>query len=179
MPHAEGLQGAGAAGDLRAQRRQRPAHDADQPAQAALRQPGAAARDGAGARPQGVHRHHQRRARTPSAPTCCRAPNGVWGMPPDVLQTLPGYDPDVAKNRAEARKIMEKLGYGPDNRLAIKVSTRNFPAWRDPAVILISQLKGDLHRRRTRTGRHRRFGIAKMPTQGLHRRRGADRERRR
>src|SRR6516164_10876494 len=24
------------------------------------------------------------------------APEGVWGMPPDVLQTLPGYDPDVA-----------------------------------------------------------------------------------
>jgi peptide/nickel transport system substrate-binding protein len=69
------------------------------------------------------------------------APNGVWGMPPDVLQTLPGYGIDVAKNRAEARKIMEKLGYGPDNRLAIKVATRNFPAWRDPAVILISQLR--------------------------------------
>ena len=68
-------------------------------------------------------------------------PEGVWGMPPEVLQTLPGYGPDVAKNRAEARKIMEKLGYGPDKRLAIKVSTRNFPAWRDPAVILISQLK--------------------------------------
>src|SRR4051812_3050261 len=61
------------------------------------------------------------------------APNGVWGMPLDVLHTLPGYGPDVEKNRAEAGKIMEKLGYGPDNRLAIKVATRNFPAWRDPA----------------------------------------------
>jgi len=68
-------------------------------------------------------------------------PNGVWGMPPDVLETLPGYGSDVAKNRAEARKIMEKLGYGPDKRLEIKISTRNFPAWRDPAVILSSQLK--------------------------------------
>jgi len=37
-------------------------------------------------------------------------------------ETLPGYDPDVAKNRAQARGIMEKLGYGPDNRLAVKVS---------------------------------------------------------
>jgi peptide/nickel transport system substrate-binding protein len=69
------------------------------------------------------------------------APNGVWGMPPEVLETLPGYGSDVAKNRAEAKKIMEKLGYGPDKRLAIKVSTRNFPAWRDPAVILASHLK--------------------------------------
>ena len=68
-------------------------------------------------------------------------PEGVWGMPPEVLQTLPGYDPDVGKRRTEARKIMEKLGYGPDKHLAIKVSTRNFPAWRDPAVLMISQLR--------------------------------------
>jgi peptide/nickel transport system substrate-binding protein len=68
-------------------------------------------------------------------------PEGVWGMPPDLLKTLPGYDPDVPKNRAEARKIMEKLGYGPDKRLAVTVSTRNVPPYRDPAVILIDQLK--------------------------------------
>jgi peptide/nickel transport system substrate-binding protein len=52
-------------------------------------------------------------------------PEGVWGMPRDMLRILPGYDPDVAKNRAQARGIMEKLGYGPDNRLAVKVSARN------------------------------------------------------
>jgi len=33
------------------------------------------------------------------------------------LRTLPGYDPEIAKNRAEARRIMEKLGYGPEKRL--------------------------------------------------------------
>jgi len=69
------------------------------------------------------------------------APEGVWGMPPDMLKTLPGYDPDVAKNRAEARKIMEKLGYGPEKRLAVKVSVRNIAVARDPAVILIDHLK--------------------------------------
>jgi peptide/nickel transport system substrate-binding protein len=68
-------------------------------------------------------------------------PEGVWGMPPEVLRTLPSYDPDVAKNRAEARKIMQKLGYGPDKRLPVKLSTRNIPAYRDPAVILLSQLR--------------------------------------
>jgi peptide/nickel transport system substrate-binding protein len=36
---------------------------------------------------------------------------------------------------------MKKLGYGPDKPLATKISTRNFPAWRDPAVLLASQLK--------------------------------------
>jgi peptide/nickel transport system substrate-binding protein len=68
-------------------------------------------------------------------------PEGVWGMPPDILSTLRGYDPDVAKNRVEARQIMQKLGYGPDKRLAVTVSTRNLPPYRDPAVILIDQLK--------------------------------------
>src|SRR5712692_8421269 len=68
-------------------------------------------------------------------------PEGYWGMPPEMLRTIPGYDPDVKKSRAEARAIMEKLGYGPDKRLKIKVSTRNIPVYRDPAVILIDQLK--------------------------------------
>jgi peptide/nickel transport system substrate-binding protein len=69
------------------------------------------------------------------------APEGVWGMPPEMLRTLPGYDPDVGKNRATARQIMEKLGYGPDKRLAVKVSVRNIVPTRDPAVILIDHLK--------------------------------------
>ena len=68
-------------------------------------------------------------------------PGGLWGMPPDMLKELPGYDPDVAKNRAQARQLMEKLGYGPAKRLAIKVSARNLATYRDPAVILIDQLK--------------------------------------
>src|ERR1019366_9104513 len=62
-------------------------------------------------------------------------------MPPEMVRTMVGYDPDVAKSRAEARKIMAGLGYGPDKRLKIKVSTRNIPVYRDPAVILIDQLK--------------------------------------
>jgi peptide/nickel transport system substrate-binding protein len=68
-------------------------------------------------------------------------PDGVWGMAPEMLATLPGYDPDVAKNRAEARAIMEKLGYGPNKRLSITVSTRNTGGYRDPAVIAIDQMK--------------------------------------
>jgi peptide/nickel transport system substrate-binding protein len=69
------------------------------------------------------------------------APAGLWGMPPDLLKDLPGYDPDVKKNRQQARAIMEKLGYGPNKRLKVKISTRDLPLYRDPAVILLDQLK--------------------------------------
>ena len=54
-------------------------------------------------------------------------------MPPELVRPLPGYGPDVAANRAEARKLMEKQGYGPNNRLETKVTTRNVPPYRDPA----------------------------------------------
>ena len=68
-------------------------------------------------------------------------PNGVWGMPAEILRTLPGYDPDITRNREQAKRIMQELGYGPDKRLAVTVTTRNVAAYRDPAVILIDQLK--------------------------------------
>ena len=68
-------------------------------------------------------------------------PAGRWGMPPEVLATLPTYGPDVPKNRAEARAIMQKLGYGPNNRLAATMTTRNVPGYRDAAVLMIDQLK--------------------------------------
>src|SRR4029079_6945312 len=50
-------------------------------------------------------------------------PARAWGMPLEVLHSLPGYGPDVQKNRAEAREIMKKLGYGPDKRLPVTVTT--------------------------------------------------------
>jgi peptide/nickel transport system substrate-binding protein len=68
-------------------------------------------------------------------------PDGVWGVPAEMLKTFPGYGPDVAKNRAQAREIMKKLGYGPDKHLTTTMTTRNVPAYRDPAVLLIDQLK--------------------------------------
>jgi peptide/nickel transport system substrate-binding protein len=67
-------------------------------------------------------------------------PDGVWGMTQDVLHGLPGYGPDVQRNREEARAIMQRLGYGPDKRLAVTLSTRNVEGYRDAAVIATSQL---------------------------------------
>jgi len=45
-------------------------------------------------------------------------PEGLWGIPLERLRALPGYAPDVQKDRGEAREIMQRLGYGPDNPLA-------------------------------------------------------------
>jgi len=68
-------------------------------------------------------------------------PEGSWGMPKEVLEQVPGFGPNIAANREEGRKLMQKAGYGPDKRLKVKVATRNIAVYRDPAVILIDQLK--------------------------------------
>jgi peptide/nickel transport system substrate-binding protein len=68
-------------------------------------------------------------------------PGGIWGMSPEFLQTVAGYSPDIEKSRAEGRALMESLGYSAAKPLQIKVSTRNIPSYRDPAVILIDHLK--------------------------------------
>jgi peptide/nickel transport system substrate-binding protein len=69
------------------------------------------------------------------------APEGQWAMPKEMMEKLPGYDPDVKKSRSEAQKIMRSLGYGPDNRIKVKIMTRNLPDFRDPAAIVSDQLK--------------------------------------
>jgi peptide/nickel transport system substrate-binding protein len=67
-------------------------------------------------------------------------PEGVWGLSLAQAKTLIGYG-DVNKDREEARAIMTKLGYSAANPLKIKVSTRNLATYRDPAAVLIDQLK--------------------------------------
>ena len=68
-------------------------------------------------------------------------PEGQWALPAEELKTLPGYGSDVPRNQEQARKIMAGLGYGPGKPLKVKVSVRNIAIYRDPAVILIDQLK--------------------------------------
>lgn len=68
-------------------------------------------------------------------------PEGQWGMPPEFQASLPGYAADVEKSRAEGRKIMEGLGYSKEKPLKIKVTTRALDQYKDPAIILIDQLK--------------------------------------
>src|SRR5258705_504909 len=35
-------------------------------------------------------------------------PAGLWAMPKEMLETIPGYGPNIEANRAEARKLMQK-----------------------------------------------------------------------
>lgn len=73
--------------------------------------------------------------------TMMPSPEGLWGMPPEVLSALPGYGPDLDGRRKEARTILEGLGYTKDNPLKLKVSTRSLDVYKDPALILVDQLK--------------------------------------
>jgi peptide/nickel transport system substrate-binding protein len=68
-------------------------------------------------------------------------PAGEWGMPPEMVASLMGYNPDTDKNIAEAQAIMRKLGYSEAKPLPIKIQTRNLPTYRDAAVIITDQLK--------------------------------------
>jgi peptide/nickel transport system substrate-binding protein len=67
--------------------------------------------------------------------------DGIWGMPEAMLHSVPGYGTDVDKSREEARALMKKAGYGPDKHLKLKIATRGISLYKDPAVILASQLK--------------------------------------
>ncbi len=68
-------------------------------------------------------------------------PDGVWGLTPEMLAAVPGYGSDLDKNRAEARAIMEKMGYGPNNRLRTKLTTRGVAIYKDAADMLQGQLR--------------------------------------
>ncbi len=76
----------------------------------------------------------------PIGGTMLPPPEGVWGLSAADLKDMPGYG-DVDASREQARALMRQVGYGPDKKLKIKVSTRNIASFKDPAVILIDQLR--------------------------------------
>jgi peptide/nickel transport system substrate-binding protein len=67
-------------------------------------------------------------------------PEGNWPMPKAKLMQFPQYSGTMEERRAKAQKIMAGLGYGPDKKLKVKVGTRDFQAFKDPAVLLVDQL---------------------------------------
>ena len=97
------------------------------------------------------------------------APEGQWAMPAEELVKLPGYGADAEKNRAEARKIMEGLGYGPGKTLKVKVSTRNIAIYRDPGSHSDRSAQGHSHRRCAGPDRYHGL-VCQGAAQGLFRR---------
>ena len=84
-------------------------------------------------------------------------PEGSWGMPPEMLPTLPGYGADVERTGRGAQDH-GRLGYGPSKPLKVKVSTRDIPLFKDPAVLLDRSAQADLLRRRARGHRNQPSG---------------------
>ena len=67
-------------------------------------------------------------------------PAGVWGLPAAEVKTLPGMG-DVAKQRAEAKKLLAEAGFGPGNPLKVTVSTRALAIYVDTASWMVDQLR--------------------------------------
>ncbi|MGZ5229134.1 MAG: ABC transporter substrate-binding protein [Burkholderiales bacterium] len=57
-------------------------------------------------------------------------PYGNWGLTTAQLEAVPGFGKNVDANRAEARKLMEEAGYGPNKKLKtsfiVRTSAPNF-----------------------------------------------------
>ena len=68
-------------------------------------------------------------------------PDGKWGLPEERLAAVPGYGPDVEKNRADARALLGLAGFTSQKRLRTKIATRPLAAYRNPATLLADQLR--------------------------------------
>ena len=110
-------------------------------AQAAVRQSRIAPGDGAGARPQGVHRHHQRGAGRYRRRHAAAARTASGACRRRCCRRCPATVPTSRRTAPKPARSWRSSATDRTSRSPIKISTRNFPAWRDPAVILISQLK--------------------------------------
>jgi len=67
-------------------------------------------------------------------------PYGVWGLTQEQLNSLPGYG-DARKNKAKAREIMKKLGFGPDKHFKVTISTRAIATYIEMSNWVIAELK--------------------------------------
>ena len=113
-PAAQGRQVPGAEGRLRAGAHQRLHQPHHQSASAALQRCRDPPGDGARARPQGLHRHPERGQGRHRRRACCRRPRATGACRRRCWRRCPATGTDVEKNRAEARKIMEGLGYSAE-----------------------------------------------------------------
>ncbi len=69
------------------------------------------------------------------------APHGAWGLTPEQLEKLPDFGKDIEKRRAEARKLMEEAGYGPNKKLKATYITRQANSAIQGATLVADQLR--------------------------------------
>ena len=76
-----------------------------------------------------------------SAPTCCRRRTASGACRRTCCRRCPAMVPRSGRTGPRPARSWRSSATGRTSGCAIKVSTRNIPAWRDPAVVLISQLR--------------------------------------
>jgi len=55
-------------------------------------------------------------------------PEGRWGLPPDILATIPGYGPDLEKNRAKAARSWRVWATPPTSHSRSRSARATFPS---------------------------------------------------
>ena len=68
-------------------------------------------------------------------------PHGVWGLTPAQLDSIPAFGKDIERRRAEARKLMEEAGYGPNKKLTVTYIVRQATAAVQGASLVADQLR--------------------------------------
>jgi peptide/nickel transport system substrate-binding protein len=67
-------------------------------------------------------------------------PLGFWGLPESDLRTLAGYR-DPAQDKAEVKRLLASLGYGPGKPLRFEMVTRSIPIYVDLGSFVVDQLR--------------------------------------
>ena len=105
--------------------------------------------DGAGARPQGLHRHPER-GQGDIGGAMLPPPEGVWGMPPEMLRDAAGLRPGRREEPRRGARDHGEARLRPGQAAQVKVSTRNIADLSRPGGDPDRPAEGDLHRRRAR-----------------------------
>ena len=141
VPLLKDIEEPGAAGDLRAGADERQPQPDDQPRRAAVRQPGSAPGDGADARPQGLHRHPRPRARAISAARCCRRRKASGACRRRCCRRCRATAPMSRRTAPRPARSWRSSATAPTSGSRSRCRPATSRRYRDPAVILIDQLK--------------------------------------